>query len=297
FDGHRHGANACAFSPDGKTVASTGPDETIRWWDRATGKEIRKATSREARAVTMNLPTRLAFTPDGKTLASATGDRATRLWDVATGKQRQGPEGHEGGIDSLALSPDGKTLASCSYDDHTVRLWDASTGRTLLVLRHPAYVRRAFFSPDGKRVVSGCGDGAIRVWDVATGTEVRTMRLSDPAQGEAPEQAWNLAPAPRGQQAVSLGVGFSGRKAGGRGHRLTTWDLASGERLGQGKAADDLLSTFSADGTLLAGHQGAGIVVREVATGKEILRLAVPAGADNFWYPLAFSPSGRVLAT
>src|SRR5262249_9482177 len=91
--------------------------------------------------------------------------------------------------------------------------------------------------------------------------------------------------------------GFSGPKAGGRGHRLTTWDLASGERLGQGKAADDLLSTFSADGTLLAGHQGAGIVVREVATGKEILRLAVPAGADNFWSPLAFSPSGRVLAT
>jgi RNA polymerase sigma factor (sigma-70 family) len=295
LNGHPHGVNAVAFSPDGKTVASTGLDETIRWWDQDTGKEIRKATWREARAYPLSTPDRLAFTPDGKTLVSTGGDCTLRLWDAATGEQRQGPEGHEGGVGMVAFSSDGKTLASCSYDDLTVRLWDVAGGRPLHALRHPASVRRARFSPDGRHVISGGGDGAVRVWDAATGKEVRALRLSDPAHGGRREQVTNLALSGGGKQVVSLSVGF-GFKDAGQSYRLTTWDVATGKRLNEREVTGDFLSAFSPDGVLLAGLEGGGIAVREVATGKVIRSLGVPAGADNFWYPLVFSPSRKLLA-
>jgi WD40 repeat protein len=277
-------------------MASTGLDETIRWWDLATGKEIRKVAWRAAPATLVSVPVRLVFTPDGKTLVSAGGGSIIRLWDVATGEQRRGPEGHEGGVDTVAVSPDGRTLASCSSNDHTVRLWDATTGRPHHVLRHPAYVRRVLFSPDGERVVSACGDGVIRLWSAATGEEVRAMRLAEPARDRDPEQIINLGLTAGGKQVVSLSVGLD-PKVAGRGHRLVTWDVATGKRLSEREGTDDLLSALSADGTLLAELTGAGVVVRRVATGNVAVRIGVPAGAVGFWYPMVFSPSRKLLAT
>jgi RNA polymerase sigma factor (sigma-70 family) len=293
---HKAGVIAVAFSPDGKTVASTGPDETIRLWELATGKEIRKVTWREAPVLLRGANARLAFSPDGKMLASAGYSSIIRLWDVATGKQRQGPEGHDGDIITVAFAPDGKTLASCAHDDPTVRLWDSATGRPLRALRHPALVGRILFSPDGQGVISACGDGAIRVWD-AVGKEVRTMRPPDPAQGEAWHSLSNLALTDSGKKVMAISIGHPSKASGKASCVTTTWDLATGKQLSQRKAVTDVLSAFSADGSLLAEMAGAGIAVRNVATGNPALQLGLPAGADNFWYPVVFSPSRKLLAT
>jgi RNA polymerase sigma factor (sigma-70 family) len=287
---------AVVFSPDGKTVASLGTDETIRWWDRVSGKEIRRATWREAPGFPRLGPWRLAFTPDGKTLVSACGDSLLRRWDVATGKQRPGPEGHEGSIDMVALSSGGKTLVSCSAADHTVRLWDVATGRPLHLLRHPAPVRRVLLSPDDKWVISGGGDGAIRLWDTSTGKEVRAMQLPERARGQAPQVIYNLALTRDGKKVVSLSMGTV-NKTVAPGYSVTTWDLATGKQLNQREAAGDFLSAISPDGALLAGLAPPGIAVSEVSTGKEILKLGVPIQGDNFWYPTVFSPDGKILAT
>ncbi len=68
---------ALAFSPDGKTLASSCHDESnIRLWDVATGKQIGELKGHSSWVSSM------VFWPDGKKLASGSGDQTIRIWDV-----------------------------------------------------------------------------------------------------------------------------------------------------------------------------------------------------------------------
>ena len=52
--------------------------------------------------------------------------------------------------------------------DHTVRVWDAATGRLLLTLRrHETPVRSVAFSPDGRTIVSTDEGGAALLWQAS----------------------------------------------------------------------------------------------------------------------------------
>src|SRR5204862_816281 len=62
------------------------------------------------------------------------------------------------------FSPDGSKVLTAS-DDHTARVWDATTGQELLVLHHDGEVYDAMFSPDGLRIVTSSRDKTARVWD------------------------------------------------------------------------------------------------------------------------------------
>ena len=56
----------------------------------------------------------------------------------------------------MAFSPDGKQVVSGSFDDETVRLWDAATGAPLQTLEgHTSAVTSVAFSPDGRPVDAG----------------------------------------------------------------------------------------------------------------------------------------------
>jgi WD40 repeat protein len=65
----------------------------------------------------------------------------------------QGP--HRVRVNSVAISRDGMRIVSGSYDK-TVRMWDASTGAELNVLKgHTNWVNSVAISRDGMRIVSG----------------------------------------------------------------------------------------------------------------------------------------------
>lgn len=160
--------NSLAFTPDGSMLASTGSNAAVILWDLGTGtKRATLARGVVGRELCCN---RLAISPDGAMLAAA-DERVVRLWDVATQEERPPwPQRIFCELTSLAFSPDGKQLAA--GDEYGAgKLWDAATGRTLVLL-DPAHYRggsvfSVAFSPDDKNLALG-GLETLTLWDRKT---------------------------------------------------------------------------------------------------------------------------------
>jgi hypothetical protein len=115
---HQKPVNTVSFSPDGKTLASAGEDNTVKLWDVASERELKSLSGHQ------DFVTSVSFSPDGKTLASVSwGDNTVKLWDVGSGQELKSLSGHQDTVWSVSFSPDGKTLAGAS-DDSTVKLWN-----------------------------------------------------------------------------------------------------------------------------------------------------------------------------
>ena len=151
---------AVAYSPDGKTLASSGSsDGTIQLWHVDSG-DLVQTLKGHTEAVTA-----LTFAPDSKTLVSGSNDDTLRVWESPTGTLRRVLAGHGHDVKAVVFSRDGNRLASGSKDT-SVRLWDAKTGRFLPTLRgHYWGVEAVAFARDGKTVASGDGTGRILLWD------------------------------------------------------------------------------------------------------------------------------------
>lgn len=105
-----------ASSPDGRTIAATDDDRSIRLWDVESSKE--RCTLKGHK----NLVRSVAFSPDGKTIASGSFDKTVNLWNAVTGVEFASFKAHDEWINSVAFSPDGKVIAT-GADDNQVKLW------------------------------------------------------------------------------------------------------------------------------------------------------------------------------
>ena len=76
---------------------------------------------------------------------------------------------------AVAFSSDDSRIVSGS-DDNSVRVWDASTGKTLKVLEgHTHFVNTVAFLSDDSHIVSGSSDKSVRVWDASTGETLKVL--------------------------------------------------------------------------------------------------------------------------
>jgi WD40 repeat protein len=74
LDGHPGGTSFACFSPDGRTIASTGVDGTVKVWDVATGREI--ATIGKG----IGGASRLKFAEQGRSLVVGCADGTIRIF-------------------------------------------------------------------------------------------------------------------------------------------------------------------------------------------------------------------------
>ena len=121
---------ALAFSPDGSRLVSGSvyPDNTVRLWDAATGRQIADMRGHK------NTIRSVAFGPDGRRIVSASQDQTVWLWDGVTGRPIAPFGGHTESVWNAIFSPDGRRVITASADQ-TLRLWDAMSGERIAVLR------------------------------------------------------------------------------------------------------------------------------------------------------------------
>ena len=84
-------------------------------------------------------------------------------------------------ITTLAFSPNGSFLAGATEADTTVKLWDVGREREARQLfGHTGEVTSIAFSPDGALIATASEDRTVRVWDAATGDELRVIQHGTP---------------------------------------------------------------------------------------------------------------------
>ncbi|OAX33242.1 WD40 repeat-like protein [Rhizopogon vinicolor AM-OR11-026] len=240
LDGHTNMVYALDISLDGSILASGSIDSTVILWDTTTWQtkgqplecgaylnwvrfsptgQLGVATEEDIQIWDSDRRERLAqfnghayscyrsltWTRDGSHLLSAgMGEHAViRSWDTSTLKPASNPwTGHDKIIYHIILNPTGTLLASASHD-HTVRLWQLSTGTEVARYEHSNYVFRVAFSVDGCFIFSS-DNKTILQWEIpedvlvaASGdpvaAEVNTKDPKSHLDREIPGQRLNMA--------------------------------------------------------------------------------------------------------
>lgn len=313
--GHEDEITGAAYSPDGRLLATSSMDFSVRVWDAHGGAE--RFALRKHNAVVGGV----AFAPDGRHFASVGADSTARLWDAATGEEVRAfklggsaltkvafsPSGqrlavgdadghlwlcgltteyqttslprHAKQVRSLAFSPDGGLLAS-SGEDGTVNLWDTAAGRERKTpLNQAWHVWTLAFSPDGRRLVLVVGDGTWRLVEVDSGREILRRETTTGTES-------HLAYSPDGRR-LAVSVNPDGL--------VSLHDLPSGRVLSVFRSGDRVRDlVFSPDGQRLAVAGNHVVGVWDVRDGPD--RLVLRGHTDSV-RGLAFHPDGRRLAS
>jgi WD40 repeat protein len=289
------------FHPDGKTMAvgDLGSRRERHWsggvllLERGTGKVVRELPTPGASAG------RTAFSPDGRWLAAVAGGRA-HVWDLRSGAEvASDAVGHQGAIAQIVTAPGG--LIATAGDDHTVRLWDAATGKENRRLQHGHWVCSVALTPDGRRLASSSLDDTVRLWDTATGKELYKL----PGHGQL-----------GGYRRVGFRAGGGRLLSWGDDLDLRVWDVKTGKLVaeyavrppGVTKEGDEKPAAvkhrmgvmmgpaaFAPDGQHLVATLGGSFHMIDTTTGRIELSVEHPGG--HVISSIAVAPDGRHCAT
>lgn len=188
-------------------------------------------------------------------------------------------QGHEDVVYSAYFSPDGQHVVTASLD-RTIRIWNVSDGKQVLVIPLSSEGVSASYNPDGQHVVTADYDGRVQIWDATTGDELLKL------PGEQ-EHVWTALYSPKGDRIVTAGVGGIAR----------IWDADTGSELlqlaGHEGALNSAAFSYSGDRVVTAGNDKTARIW-DANTGQELVKLQ---GHGNRVLSAAFSPDDTRVVT
>jgi WD40 repeat protein len=301
------GGGELRLLPNGRPLtASIGPAEKLTLFDAATGKQWRRfrpGADKQPRPLApgREVPLGFALSPDGKRLCMVARGEVS-LWEIATGEEagrfpHPFPRAEEG--TAIAFAPDGRSLAVSG--DRAVAVLDLATGRQRPTpAGHARPVSALAFSPTGAQVLSAAGGPSLRLWDRATGRELRRLNRHAPWPADAPVRFDDLEIPGFPCAFTPDGKTVAGVWPGGPIH---LWDAASGKLLRRLDApGPQHRLAFSVDGLLASAGMDGWVRLWDTGSGKEAQKLAwhrPPAKGEEptgVIVGLAFTPNGKALA-
>ena len=232
-----------AFSPDGKTIAASLGNATVRQYDADSGKEV-GATPGHVSGV-------IAVGSDGRNVVTVSKE-SVWVWNARAGEVRHWSVSPP--AVAAVVSPDAKRVATASGKG-VVQIWDTATGKKLLDLdTKRGDVAGIGFSPDGKLIATKAElNSAVNLWDAATGNHLRTIGQD----GEPVFSGGRVTLDLSGMQTPAIVFSPDDRLIAATGDKkqLCIWDAASGSLVSEIPAPGRALGVaigFAPNGHVLA---------------------------------------------
>ena len=264
------------FSPDGtRIVAGAHDGKTLVW--RIEPDEVALSLEEHQRSVRG-----ATFSQDGRYIATGSADGTAKISLAADG-QLTNTLPHSAGIYSVQFHPTNSGLLLTGCADAKAKLWDWKAARVVMEFtnHHTKAIRRARFSPDGRRVVTASEDRSAQVWDVAAGKPIGKPVLHG-------NWVYDADFSPDGEWLVTAGFDNS----------ASLWEVKTGRQLWTWPHDAAVRSAaFSPDGRYVA-LTAWDFTTRIWDLHRKSLRPAFPPLKHNsLVHCVRFDPSGRRLLT
>lgn len=162
---------SATFSPDGKTIATSSHDKTIKLWDVHTGNVFHTYVGHSS------IVKDVVFSSDGRFVLSTSNDNEARLWNFTSDDR---PDIILCEMDILSMvtySPDGKYIAAISVMGEA-KIWDAESREMISTFSIPERANSIAFNEKSDKVVVTSELNKLRVFDVKSGVVLDSIEVA-----------------------------------------------------------------------------------------------------------------------